>query len=79
MFGIVPKGNVKSKGVDCILMALKLMDEVSGFCVPNLASSIIATSDKSAYPGEYLSPFLLKEQLVKGKTCAFSVLKEVKF
>ncbi len=79
MYHLIPKGDVESKGVYCILMSLKFMDEVAGFCIPNLASSIVTTSDKSAYFGEYLSPFLLKEQLVKGKTCAFSVLKDVKF
>ena len=47
--------------------------------IPNLASSIVASSDKPEYLNEYLSPFLLKQQLVSGRTWAFSVLESWKF
>lgn len=59
-------------------MSLEFMDEVSGLGVPDLAGSVVAAGDESACGDGYLSPFLLKEQLVSGRTCALSVLKGVK-
>lgn len=55
------------------------MKQISCLRVPNLTGSIITTSYKSGYSHRYLSPFLLNEQLVKGRTCALSVLNNVKF
>lgn len=55
------------------------MQKSSRLCVPNLTSPIIAASDKSNSKKPYLSPFLLKQQLVSGNTCAFNVLDSWKF
>lgn len=75
----VPEGDVEGECVDCVLMSLEFVDQVACFGVPDLTGSVVTARDKSACKEEYLSPFLLKEQLVSGRTCAFSVLKGVKF
>lgn len=51
------------------------MEKVSCLSVPDLASTIVATSDKPWLLQSYLSPFLLKEQFVRGRTWALRVLE----
>lgn len=75
----VPEGDVEGECVDCVLMSLELVDQVACLGVPDLAGSVVAARDESACRERYLSPFLLKEQFVRGRTCALSVLKGVKF
>jgi hypothetical protein len=54
------------------------VEEIACFCVPDLASSIIAASNEPELLLAYLSPFLLKQQFVRGKTCALRVLNTSK-
>ena len=75
----LPIWNIEGHGVNCIFVSLKFMDEVARFSIPDLTSSIIASSDESELRKPYLSPFLLKQQLVNGRTWALRVLKRPKF
>lgn len=59
-------------------MTFKFMNEIASLSIPDLAGSIVATRNKSVSNDVYLSPFLLKLQLVSGNTCALSVLKTLK-
>lgn len=76
---VIPEGDIKGQSIDCVLMSFQFVKQISSFGVPHLASSIVAASDESKSGGEYLSPFLLKQQLVRGRTWAFRVLKSWKF
>lgn len=60
-------------------MSFKGMEKLSGLGLPDFAGSIITSSDESKSWFGYLSPFLLKLQLVRGKTWPFKVLKSSKF
>lgn len=75
----VPEGDVEGECVDCVLVSLEFVDQVACLGVPDLAGSVVAACDESVCGVGYLSPFLLKEQLVSGRTCALSVLNGVKF
>ena len=69
----VPIWIIKCHCVNNIFMFIKRQQLSAAHCVPNFACSIITTSDKSirtlghATDSTYLSPDLLKAQLVKGK------------
>jgi hypothetical protein len=76
--GEVPEGDVEGEGVDGVLVAFEFVDEVAGLGVPDLAGAVVAAGDEPSWGGGYLSPFLLKEQLVRGSTCALRVLNTVK-
>lgn len=68
---------VEGKRINYVFMSFESKKFFSSMCVPNFASSIITSSDKSKYKNEHLSPFLLKAQLVKGSKCVFRVLNNL--
>lgn len=77
--GQLPVWYVKSHWIDCIFMTFEGMKKFSSLGLPYFAGSIITSSDKSKWGSRYLSPFLLKLQLVRGRTWPFKVLKSSKF
>lgn len=76
----LPVRNVECHGIDSIFMSFQSVKQFARLSVPNFARSVVAACDKPMLEKkQYLSPFLLKLQLVRGRTWPLSVLKSSKF